>query len=71
MLAAPPKPSATEAEAAAAVLADVSSICNDEGKGNGSVDWNSPSTSLLMNHTDDWRNEVDDERIRREMVMQM
>jgi hypothetical protein len=69
MVAAALKPSATEAEAAAAVLANVSSIGKDED--NSSVDWKSPSTSLLMNRADDWRNEVDDKPLRREMVMKM
>ena len=70
-----PRPSATEAAAAAAVLADIdmSSIGPDD-EGNASVvsDCNSIPSNSRMNHDQiDWRNEEDDRPIRRQMMMHM
>ena len=72
--AATPRPSATEAAVAAAVLADIdmSSIGTDEGNASVVSDCNSNPSNSQMNHDAiDWRNEEDDRPIRRQMVMHM
>ncbi|KAK1739328.1 hypothetical protein QTG54_009871 [Skeletonema marinoi] len=69
-----PRPSATEAAAAAAVLADIdmSSIGPDEGNASVVSDCNSIPSNSRMNHDAvDWRNEEDDRPIRRQMMMHM
>lgn len=75
-----PSPSTTEAAAAAAVLANIDmSVIGPDEEDNASVvttDENdsddNPSSNLRMNYYgNDWRNEVDDRPIRRQMMMHM
>ena len=70
-----PRPSATEAAAAAAVLADIDLFKFGPDEDNASVvtadgDSENPSYDSHKNYGD-WRNEVDDRPIRRQMMMMM
>ncbi len=68
------RPSAAEAAAVAAVLADIhmSSIGSDEDNATVVTDCDDNSSSNpQMDYDDDWRNEVDDRSIRRQMIMHM
>lgn len=68
------RPSTTDAAAVAAVLADIdmSSIGPDEGNATVVTDCDDNSSSNPQtNNDDDWRNEVDDKSIRRQIIMHM
>jgi hypothetical protein len=71
-----PRPSATEAAAAAAVLADIDLLKFGPDEDNASVvtaddDSENPSSDSHKNYHGDWRNEVDDRPIRRQIMMHM
>ena len=68
-----PRPSATEAAAAAAVLADIDLSKFGPDEDNASVVTADDSDNNLLSNSyfGEWRNEIDDRSIRRQMMMMM